>query len=125
MVAWRMMYKAFQFRNSTAGHLLNLAQSISVFDEAHFRALLFDAWDEWSSVTEFSLQFSAEEVVEIEKDVEGDDEGIKVMNIAKEKLEDLWPEKGISYEALMTELKEVKVHTMWRYLKSDEDQRGI
>ncbi|KGM91686.1 uncharacterized protein PADG_12258 [Paracoccidioides brasiliensis Pb18] len=41
---------------------------------AHFRALLFDAWDEWSSVTEFSLQFSAEEVVEIEKDVEGDDE---------------------------------------------------
>ncbi|ODH48077.1 hypothetical protein GX48_05842 [Paracoccidioides brasiliensis] len=41
-----------------------------------------------------------------------------MMNIAKEKLEDLWPEKGISYEALMTELKEVKVHTMWRYLKN-------
>ncbi|PGH13835.1 hypothetical protein AJ79_03403 [Helicocarpus griseus UAMH5409] len=86
MIAWRMLvrgknpaqYRGIQFRNSTAGHLLNLAQNISVLGEAHFRALLLDIGDEWSSFSnkEFPLRFSAEEIEEIRRDMEGAAEGI-------------------------------------------------
>ncbi|PGH11077.1 hypothetical protein AJ79_05119 [Helicocarpus griseus UAMH5409] len=59
IVGWRMAvkakspdhYKAIQFSNSTAGHLLSLSKNISILGEAHFRALLLDPRDEWGSAS--------------------------------------------------------------------------
>ncbi|EEH35717.2 hypothetical protein PAAG_00040 [Paracoccidioides lutzii Pb01] len=99
---------------------INQAERKLVSKRYHDRAIMVA----WRMMVKGKI-LTTEEVAEIEKDVECDDEGIKVLNITKEKLEDRWPEKGIiehaNYEALMTELKEVKVHIMWRYLKCDED----
>ena len=137
MVAWRTVvkaknpaqYSAIQFRGSKSGHLGQLVRNVAVLGEAHARALLLDLRDEWlqmSSGQEFPLDFSEEEVTEIENDVQDADLGIKIMGTIKERLGDLWPEKGLieqeNYEVVMTELRAIKTELMDALVKNESDR---
>lgn len=137
MVAWRTVmkaknpaqYSATQFRRSKAGHLGHLVRNIAVLGEAHARALLLDLRDEWSQISsgpKFPIEFSEDEVTEIENDVQAADLGINVMGTVKERLGNLWPEKGLiehqNYEVMMIQLREIKSELMDALVKNEKDR---
>lgn len=72
--------------------------------------------------SKFPLQFSEGEVAEIEADVKTADLIMEVMDTIKQRPGELWPEKGLieheNFEAVMAELKEVKVELMETLAKS-------
>lgn len=121
-------YSATQFRRSKAGHLGILVQNIAVLGEAHARALLLDLRDGWSQMSsgpKFPIEFSEDEVTEVENDVQAADLGIEVMGTIKERLGDLWPEKGLiehqNYEVVRTELREIKSELIVALVKNEKD----
>lgn len=137
MVAWQTVvkaknptqYSAIRFRRSKAGHLGHLVQNISVLGEAHARALLLNLKDEWSQIftgPKFPIEFSEEEVTEIENDVQAADLSMQIMGTIKERLGDLWPEKGLiehqKYEAVMSKLQEIKSELMDALVKNEKDR---
>ncbi|KKZ60355.1 hypothetical protein EMCG_04913 [[Emmonsia] crescens] len=121
MISWRTLFKnrmpgqypSIKFQQSARGNILHLSRRIFELGEAHFHALLLDLQDEYDSarvsntdIAPFPLKFSKSEIAAIEADMRRADLGIKIMNtMIKQRLGDLWPEKGIIEEEKYEEVK--------------------
>ena len=85
-----------------------------------------DEWDKSPSTTEFPLKFSETDVEEIEKDVQNAANAIELMNKIKERLENFWPERGLTeenYEVVMSQLKSIKSDLMDAFVKSEDGKK--
>jgi hypothetical protein len=70
------------------------------YGEAHFRSLLVDLQDTWADLPAvnsdmpFPFHFSEEELKGIKQDNDGAGPGTELVGEVKERMGDLWPDKG-------------------------------
>lgn len=107
-IAWRKLmqtknpelYRAVDFRKTAAYGLIFLAHRMFEYGEAHFQSLLADlegTWADLPAVTSdipFPFNFSEEDYERIKVDSDGAVAGTELVAEAKERLGDLWPDKG-------------------------------
>ncbi|EGC46751.1 phosphotransferase enzyme family protein [Histoplasma capsulatum var. duboisii H88] len=94
------LYRTVDFRKTAAYGLIFLAHRMFEYGEAHFRSLLADlkgTWAELPAVTSdipFPFNFSEADYERIKVDCDGAVAGTELVSEAKERLGDLWPDKG-------------------------------
>ncbi|KAL3484151.1 hypothetical protein BJX62DRAFT_244210 [Aspergillus germanicus] len=94
------LYRVVGFRKTAAYGLIFLAHRIFEYGEAHFQSLVADLEDTWkdlpaiASVRLFPFHFSEAEYERIKEDSDCAVAGTELVVEAKERLGNLWPDKG-------------------------------
>ncbi|KAI3120539.1 hypothetical protein CBS147326_9423 [Penicillium roqueforti] len=112
------LYRVVEFRRTAAYGLIFLAHRMFEYGEAHIQSLLVDLKDTWtdlpaiSSDTPFPFDFSEADLERIKLDSNGAVAGTDLVAEVKERMGDLWPDKGFieheRYNDCKAALHEVK-----------------
>ncbi|EFR03147.1 phosphotransferase enzyme family protein [Nannizzia gypsea CBS 118893] len=142
-ISWRKLmqaknpklYQAVEFRKTAAYGLIFLAQRMFEYGEAHFESLLADLKDTWaelpvvSSNRPFPFTFSAEEYERIKIDSDNAVAGTELVAEVKEKLGDLWPDKGFieheRFDECKAALEDVKSQILEQLAQSEEERAEL
>jgi hypothetical protein len=97
------LYHAMEFRDTLSFELLLLAQNLLIDGEAHYQARIADLERSWADLPgvrahdnlPFPCHFSSGELTAIHSNEARAIRGMEYMELVKQKLGDLWPEKGI------------------------------
>ncbi|PYH76647.1 phosphotransferase enzyme family protein [Aspergillus uvarum CBS 121591] len=126
------LYKVVEFRKTAAYGLIFLAHRMFEYGEAHFQSLLVDLQDTWTDLptitsdTPFPFDFSEADFERIKQDSDGAVAGTDLVAEVKEKLGDLWPDKGFiereRYEECKAALHEVKDLILEQLAETDEEK---
>jgi hypothetical protein len=126
------LYKVVDFRKTTAYGLIFLAHRMFEYGEAHFQSLIVDLKDSWADLpgvtnhTPCPFTFSEAEIERIKLDSDGAIVGTELVAVAKERLGELWPDKGFiehgRYEECKTALQEVKDQILEQMAETDEER---
>lgn len=139
-IAWRKLmhaknpdlYRVVEFRRTAAYGLIFLAHRMFEYGEAHFQSLLVDLKDTWTDLpavtgdTPFPFDFSEAEIERIKLDSDGAVAGTELVTEIKEKMGDLWPDKGFieheRYNDCKAALDEVKGLILEQLAETDEEK---
>ncbi|KAH8705722.1 hypothetical protein BGW36DRAFT_17372 [Talaromyces proteolyticus] len=112
------LYEVIEFRKTAAYGLIFLARRMFEYGEAHFQSLhvyLKDTWGDLAAVTSdilFPFDFSETDIERIKLDSYRAVVGTELFAVAKERMGDLWPDKGFiehdRYDDCKAALQEVK-----------------
>ncbi|CAI7572846.1 unnamed protein product [Penicillium glandicola] len=126
------LYQAVEFRKTAAYGLIFLAHRMFEYGEAHFLSLLVDlkhTWADLPGVTSdipFPYEFSETDFDRIKLDSDGAVAGTELVSELKEKMGDLWPDKGFieheGYNECKAALDEVKGQIIEQLAESDEEK---
>jgi hypothetical protein len=126
------LYRAVDFRKTAAYGLIFLAHRMFEYGEAHFQSLLADlkgTWVDLPAVTSdipFPFSFSEADYERIKVDSDGAVAGTELVAEAKERLGDLWPDKGFiereRYRDCKIALDGVKDLIMEQLAETDEER---
>ncbi|GLI77600.1 hypothetical protein PoHVEF18_005891 [Penicillium ochrochloron] len=140
LIGWRKLmqsknpdlYRAVEFRKTAAYGLIFLAHRMFEYGEAHFQSLLVDLKDMWAelpAVTSdmpFPFEFSQKDIERIKLDSDGAVAGTELVAEVKERMGDLWPDKGFieheRYEDCKAALQEVKDMILEQLAETDEEK---
>ncbi|KAL1857909.1 hypothetical protein Plec18170_003133 [Paecilomyces lecythidis] len=139
-VAWRKLmlsknpdlYRAVEFRKTAAYGLIFLAHRMFEYGEAHFQSLLVDLKDSWADLpavisdTPFPFDFSEEDIERIKLESDGAVAGTDLVAEVKERLGDLWPDKGFieqeRYDECRAALHEMKSQILEQLAETAEEK---
>ncbi|KAI9703932.1 MAG: hypothetical protein M1820_005714 [Bogoriella megaspora] len=126
------LYRVIEFRKTAAYGLLFLAHRMFEYGEAHFQSLLVDLRDSWNDLpavtsnTPFPFYFSEADIERIKLDSDGAIAGTELVAEVKERLGDLWPDKGFieheQYDDCKVALNEVKNEILGQLAENDEER---
>ncbi|OOF96589.1 hypothetical protein ASPCADRAFT_4630 [Aspergillus carbonarius ITEM 5010] len=126
------LYRVVNFRKTPAYGLLFLAHRMFEYGEAHFQSLLVDLEDTWADLPavtsdiSFPFQFSEADIERIKLASDGAVAGTDLIAEVKERLGDLWPDKGYieheQYEDCKAALHEIKVQILEQLAETDEER---
>ena len=126
------LYQVVEFRKTAAYGLIFLAHRMFEYGETHFQSLLVDLRDTWAdlpAVTSdipFPFEFSEADVERIKLDSHGAVAGTDLVAEVKERIGDLWPDKGFveheRYDDCRAALQEVKVQMLEQLAETDEEK---
>lgn len=140
LIGWRKLmhaknpelYQVVEFRKTAAYGLIFLAHRIFEYGETHFQSFLVDLKDTWAdlpAVTSdipFPFEFSEADVERIKLDSHGAVAGTDLVAEVKERIGDLWPEKGFveheRYDDCKAALQEVNVQILEQLAETDEEK---
>ncbi|KAL3437833.1 phosphotransferase enzyme family protein [Aspergillus tetrazonus] len=139
-VGWRKLmhaknpdlYRVIEFRNTAAYGLIFPAHRIFEYGEAHFLSLLVDLKDTWTNLpavasdTPFPFDFSDADIERIKLDSNGAVAATELVAGVKERMGDLWPDKGFieheRYDDCKVALREVKDMILEQLAETDEEK---
>ncbi|KAJ6189838.1 phosphotransferase enzyme family protein [Penicillium mononematosum] len=139
-IGWRQLmhaknldlYRVVEFRKTPAYGLLFLAHRMFEYGEAHFLSLLVDLKDRWADLpgvtsdTPFPFDFSEEDFERIKLDSDDAVAGTELVAEIKEKIGDLWPDKGFieyeRYDDCKAVLDELKGQILDQLAETDEEK---
>jgi hypothetical protein len=126
------LYKVIEFRKTAAYGLLFPAHRMFEYGEAHFQSLLVDLKDSWEDLpgvtnhTPYPFNFSQSEIERIKSDSDGAIAGTELLAAAKERMGDLWPDKGFieheRYDDCKAALQEVRNQIMDQLAETEEER---
>ncbi|KAJ5477675.1 phosphotransferase enzyme family protein [Penicillium desertorum] len=126
------LYRVVEFRKTPAYWLIFLAHRMFEYGEAHFLSLLVDLKDTWADLpgvtrdTPFPFDFSEEDLERIRLDSDDAIAGTELASGIKEKMGDLWPDKGFieyeRYDDCKAALDELKGQMLDQLAETDEDK---
>lgn len=126
------LYRVVEFRKTAAYGLIFLAHRMFEYGEAHFQPLLVDVKDTWvdlpavTSDMPFPFDFSEEDIERIKQDSDGAVAGTKLVAEVKDRMGDLWPDKGFieheQYNDCKAALQEVKDMILKQLAETDEEK---
>lgn len=126
------LYQVVEFRRTVAYGLIFLAHRMFEYGEAHFQSLLVDLRDTWTdlpAVTSdlpFPFDFSEADIERIKLDSDGAVAGTELVAAVKEKMGDLWPDKGIieheKYNDCKVALHEMRNQIVEQLAETDEEK---
>ncbi|GES59328.1 phosphotransferase enzyme family protein [Aspergillus terreus] len=126
------LYRAVEFRKTAPYGLIFLAHRMFEYGEAHFQSLLVDLKGTWAdlpattSETPFPFEFSEADIERIKLDCDGAVAGTELVAAAKERLGDLWPDKGFieheRYDDCKAALDQVKDQILEQLAETDEEK---
>lgn len=126
------LYQVIEFRKTAAYGLIFLAHRMFEYGEAHFQSLLVDLQDTWADLpgvtsdTPFPFSFSEADVERIKLDSDGAVAGTELVAAVKERLGDLWPDKGFieheRYNDCKAALDEVRDQILEQLAENDEEK---
>ncbi|CAP91172.1 Pc13g01030 [Penicillium rubens Wisconsin 54-1255] len=126
------LYRVVEFRRTAAYGLIFLAHRMFEYGEAHFQSLLVDLKDTWtdlpaiSSDTPFPFDFSEADFERIKLDSNGAVAGTDLVAEVKERMGDLWPDKGFieheRYDDCKAALHEVKGLILEQLAENDQEK---
>lgn len=140
LIAWRKLmlsknpdlYRAVEFRKTAAYGLMFLAHRMFEYGEAHFQSLMVDLKDTWAdlpAVTNdipFPYDFSEEDLERIKLDSDSAVAGTELVAEVKERMGDLWPDKGFieheQYDECKAALHEIKAQILEQLAETDEER---
>lgn len=139
-IGWRILmhaknpdlYRVVEFRKTAAYGLLFLAHRMFEYGEAHFQSLLVDlkdAWPDLPAVTDlmpFPFHFSEIDIERIKLDSDDAVAGTELVQEVKERMGDLWPDKGLiereRYDDCKAILDEAKRQTFDQLAETGEER---
>ncbi|KAJ5584288.1 phosphotransferase enzyme family protein [Penicillium hispanicum] len=139
-VGWRKLmhaknpdlYRVVEFRKTAAYGLIFLAHRMLEYGEAHFQSLLVDLKDTWAelpavtSEVPFPFDFSEADIERIKLDSERAVAGTELVAAVKERLGDLWPDKGFieheRYDDSKAAFREIKDQILEQLAETDEEK---
>lgn len=126
------LYRVVEFRKTAAYGLIFLAHRMFEYGEAHFQSLLVDLKDTWADLPAvnsdmpFPFDFSEADIERIKRDSDGAVEGTELVAEIKERMGDLWPDKGFieheRYDACKAALHEVKNQILEQLAETEEER---
>jgi hypothetical protein len=126
------LYRVVKFRKTAPFGLIFLAHRMFEYGEAHFQSLLVDLKDTWAdlpAVTSdmpFPFDFSEADIDRIERDCAGAVAGTELVAVVKERMGDLWPDKGFieheRYDDCKAALDEIKGQILEQLAETDEER---
>jgi hypothetical protein len=126
------LYQVIEFRKTAAYGLIFLAHRMFEYGEAHFQSLLVDLKDTWADLpavtndTPFPFRFSEADIERIKMDSDGAVAGIELVAAVKERLGDLWPDKGFieheRYDDCKAALDEVRDQILEQMAETEEEK---
>ncbi|PLN85569.1 kinase-like domain-containing protein, partial [Aspergillus taichungensis] len=126
------LYQVIEYRKSVAYGLMFLAHRMFEYGEAHFQSLLVDLKDSWAELptvtsdSPFPLHFSEADIERIKIDSDGAVAGTQLVAEVKERMGDLWPDKGSieheRYDDCKAALAEVKGQILEQLAETDEER---
>lgn len=126
------LYQVVEFRKSAAYGLIFLAHRMFEYGEAHFQSLLVDLRDTWADLpcvtnhTPFPFSFSEADIERIKLNSDGAVAGTELVAAVKEKIGDLWPDKGFieheRYNDCTAVLHEVRDQILEQLAETDEEK---
>lgn len=126
------LYRVVEFRKTAAYGLIFLAHRMFEYGEAHFQSLLVDLKDTWRDLpavangTPFPFEFSETDLERIKQDGDGAVAGTELVAEVKERMGDLWPDKGFieheRYNDCKAALHEVKVLILELLAETDAEK---
>ncbi|KAJ5115224.1 hypothetical protein NUU61_000983 [Penicillium alfredii] len=140
LIGWRKLmhaknpdlYRVVEFRKTAAYGLTFLAHRMFEYGEAHFQSLLVDLKDTWADLPAvnsnipFPFDFSEEDFERIKMDSDGAVAGTELVAEVKERMGDLWPDKGFisheRYDDCKAALHEVKSQILAQLAETDEER---
>ncbi|KAJ5096606.1 hypothetical protein N7456_007327 [Penicillium angulare] len=110
------LYQTVEFRKTPAEGLMFLAHRMFEYGDAHFQSLVVDLRDSWadlpafhaggaSNVPKFPFDLSEADIQRIKRDGDAAEAGTDLVAEVKEKIGDLWPDKGFIERELYDECK--------------------
>ena len=140
LIGWRKLmraknpdlYRVVEFRKTAAYGLIFLAHRMFEYGEAHFQSLLVDLEDTWADLPAvnsdmpFRFDFSEEDFERIKLDSDGAVAGTELVAEVKERMCDLWPDKGFidheRYDDCKAALHEVKGQILEQLAETDKEE---
>ena len=126
------LYRVVEFQKTPAYGLIFLAHRMFEYGEAHFQSLLVDWKDTWAvlpAVTSdipFPFDFSEADIDRIKLDSDGAVAGTELVAEVKERMGNLWPDKGFieheQYDDCKAALDEVKGQILEQLAETDEEK---
>ena len=126
------LYRVVEFQKTPAYGLIFLAHRMFEYGEAHFQSLLVDLKDTWAvlpAVTSdipFPFDFSEADIDRIKLDSDGAVAGTELVAEVKERMGNLWPDKGFieheQYDDCKAALNEVKGQILEQLAETDEEK---
>jgi len=126
------LYQVVEFRKTPAYGLIFLAHRMFEYGEAHFRSLLVDLKDTWKDLPavnndiKYPFNFTDKDIERIKSDSEGAVAGTELVTAVKERLGDLWPDKGFieheRYDECRAALREMKEQILEQLAETDEER---
>ena len=112
--------------------MIFLAHRIFEYGEAHFQSRLVDLKDTWAALpavtsdVPFPFDFSEADSERIKLDSDGAVAGTELVTDVKERMGDLWPDKGFieheQYDDCKAALHEVKCQILEQLAETDEEK---
>ncbi|TVY54027.1 Altered inheritance of mitochondria protein 9, mitochondrial [Lachnellula cervina] len=127
------LYAALGFQQTTSHLLLSLARYLLVDGEAAYLLQIAELEATWSSLpsaqnSAYPFSFSAEELRELEADVEGGLRGMDAMRSIRECIGELFPEKGIvkadQYEEALDALEQMRDQVIEEFATSEQEKEN-
>lgn len=124
------LYRVVEFRKTATYGLIFLAHRMFEYGDAHFQSLLVDLKDTWtasvSSNVPFPFDFSEADFERIKLDSESAVAGTELVAEIKERMGDLWPDKGFieheRYDECKAALYEAKIQILEQLAETDEEK---
>ena len=124
------LYRVVEFRKTATYGLIFLAHRMFEYGDAHFQSLLVDLKDTWtasvSSNVPFPFDFSEADFERIKLDSESAGAGTELVAEIKERMGDLWPDKGFieheRYDECKAALYEAKIQILEQLAETDEEK---
>ncbi|KAJ5941879.1 phosphotransferase enzyme family protein [Penicillium verrucosum] len=126
------LHRVVEFRKTAAYGLIFLAHRMFEYGEAHFLSLLVDLKDTWAELpgvtsdTPFPFDFLETDFERIKLDSDDAIAGTELVSEIKEKMGDLWPDKGFveheRYDDCKAALDEVKDQILEQLAETDEEK---
>jgi hypothetical protein len=126
------LYRVVEFQKTPAYRLIFLAHRLFEYGEAHFQSLLVDLKHTWAdlpavtSTDPFPFDFSEEDIERIKLDCDGAIAGTELVTEVKERMGDLWPDKGFieheRYDECRAALQEVKDMVLEQLAETEEER---
>lgn len=130
------LYQVVDFRKTAAYGLIFLAHRMFEYGEAHFQSLLIDLKDTWAELpavsssssdnVPFPFEFSEQDFKRIKLDSDGAVAGTELVTEVKERMGDLWPDKGFieheRYDDCKAALDQVKDQILDQLAETDEER---
>ncbi|KAJ5971652.1 uncharacterized protein N7479_001570 [Penicillium vulpinum] len=118
------LYRAIEFRKTSAYGLILLAHRMFEYGEAHFLSLLVDPGI--TGDIPFPFEFSEMDIERIKLDSDDAVAGTELLFEIKETMGDLWPDKGFieheRYDECKAALDEIKAQILEQLAETDEEK---
>ncbi|CAG8189256.1 unnamed protein product [Penicillium olsonii] len=123
------LYQLVEFRKTTAYGLIFLAYRMFEYGEAHFQSLMVDLKDTWtdapaSNGVPFPFTVSEADIGRIKVDCAGAVAGTELVSEVKERMGELWPDKGFAeherYHDCKAALQQIKSETIEQLDETEE-----